>query len=296
MVDDHGNDTATSTSLDSTTDGTTITLSGKGLIERRTDVDAFSFVSGDGDLSININPSQLSPNLDIEADLYDSSGTLIKSSNPVDNLNASFRESALPAGEYFVTIKGVGKGDPFATGYTDYASLGNYTISGSVPDPGGMNPPVAVATADPSVSGYAPLTLNFYGNESYDTDGTIVSYEWNFDDGSNSSTNVTPTHTYYAPGNYMATLTVTDNDGLTNSATVVITVNNQAPIAVILADPISGTVSFTVNFDGSGSYDPDAPNGTITAYSWDFGDGGSSIIMNPSHTYNMGGNHTATLT
>ncbi len=296
MVDDHGNDTITSTSLDSTTDGTTVTLSGKGLIERRTDIDAFSFVSGNGDLSININPSQLSPNLDIEAGLYDSSGTLIKSSNPADNLNASFSESALPAGEYFVTIKGVGKGDPLVTGYTDYASLGNYTISGSVPDPGGMKPPVAIATADPSVSGYAPLTLNLYGNESYDTDGNIVSYEWNFGDGSSFSANATPTHTYYAPGNYIATLTVTDDGGLTNSTTVVITVENQAPIAVILADPTSGTVPFTVNFDGSGSYDPDAPNGTITAYSWDFGDGGSSINMNPTHTYNMGGNHTATLT
>ncbi len=296
MADDHGNNTVTSTALDSTTDGTTITLSGKGLIERRTDVDAFSFVSGNGDLSINIDPSQLSPNLDIEAGLYDSSGTLIKSSNPTDSLNASFSESALPAGEYFVMIKGIGKGDPLLTGYTDYASLGNYTISGSVSDPGGMKPPVAVATVDPSASGYAPLTLNFYGNESYDTDGSIVSYEWNFDDGSDFSTNVTPTHTYYAPGNYMATLTVTDNDGLTNTATVAITVENQAPIAVILVDPTSGTAPLAVNYDGSGSYDPDAPNGIITDYYWDFGDGGSSINVNPSHTYNMGGSYTVILT
>ncbi len=224
-ADDHGNDAVTSTVLDNTTDGTTITLSGKGLIERRTDVDAFRFVCGNGDLLININPSPFSPNLDIEAGLYNSNGTLITSSNPRKSLNASFSELTLPAGEYFLKINGIGKGAPEkGYGYTDYASLGNYTISGSIPGLGGLKYPVAVATVDPSVSGYAPLTLNFYGNESYDTDGSIVRYEWNFGDGSNPSTNVTPNHTYYTPGNYMATLTVTDNDGLTNSATVAITV------------------------------------------------------------------------
>ncbi|MCP4001504.1 MAG: cell surface protein, partial [Gammaproteobacteria bacterium] len=196
MVDDHGNSTVTATLLDSTTDGTTVILSGKGLIERRSDVDVFGFVSGIGDLSMNISPAPYSPNLDIEAELYNANGSLIRSSNPVNNLDASFNEPGLPAGEYFVMIKGIGKGDPLATGYTDYASLGNYTVSGSVPDPGGMKSPVAVATAGPTVSGFAPLTINFYGNESYDPDGSIVSYEWDFDDGSEHSTDMTPAHTY----------------------------------------------------------------------------------------------------
>jgi hypothetical protein len=135
LADDHGNDQASATALDSTTDGNTVTLSGNGLIERRTDVDFFSFMSGVGDISININPVQLRPNLDILAKLYNASGTLIASSNSVDSLPASINETALPAGEYFVMIDGVGKGDPQVTGYSDYASLGKYTISGSVPTP-----------------------------------------------------------------------------------------------------------------------------------------------------------------
>ena len=44
---------------------------GNGLIESRTDVDFFSFMNGGGDISINVNPAQFSPNLDILAELYE---------------------------------------------------------------------------------------------------------------------------------------------------------------------------------------------------------------------------------
>ncbi len=131
LADDHGSDMASSTTLDSVLSGSTITLSGIGLIERRNDVDFFSFMNGGGDVLINVNPAQLSPNLDIFAGLYDSSGTLIASSNPVDSLNASIDANSLPAGEYFVMVDGVGKGDPLSSGYSDYASLGQYKISGT---------------------------------------------------------------------------------------------------------------------------------------------------------------------
>lgn len=296
MADDHGNDLANASALNETTDGATVTLNGNGLIERRTDIDFFRFASGNGDISINISPAPLSPNLDILAELYDANGSLIATSNPVDGLSASINETALPAGEYFISIEGIGKGDPLGTGYTDYASLGQYSISGSVTNPGSLQYPVAVATATPPLNGPAPLTLNLFGNESYDPDGNIESYEWNFGDGSDNSLYSDSTHTYYTPGNYTATLTVVDNDGLTGSDTVNITVENKAPIAVASADFTSGTAPLTVNFDSIGSNDPDAPYGMITGYSWDFGDGVSSNTANPSHTYNDAGIFTATLT
>ncbi|MBZ0110641.1 MAG: PKD domain-containing protein [Candidatus Scalindua rubra] len=296
LADDHGNDQVSATALGSTTDGNTLTLRGNGLIGTRTDVDFFRFMSGVGDISINISPTQLSPNLDILAKLYNASGTLIASSNPVDSLPASINETALPAGEYFVMIDGVGKGDPQVTGYSDYASLGKYTISGSAPDAGGMQFPVAVANAsiDPPLT--APLTANFIGSGSFDPDGSIAEYNWVFGDGSASSSISDPLHTYYAPGNYTSTLTVTDNDGLTNSTTVVITVENKAPIAVASSDQTSGAAPLTINFNSTGSYDPDEPYGTITAYSWDFGDGSSSTDENPSHSYSTGGTFNATVT
>jgi PKD repeat protein len=295
MADDHGNGQASSTALDNTTDGITVTLSGSGLIERRTDVDFFSFMSGSGDISINVNPAQFSPNLDILAELYDSGGTLISSSNPVESLPASISEIGLPAGEYFIMVDGIGKGDPLGTGYTDYASLGKYTISGSVPDAGGLQFPVAVATATPPLNGPAPFMIYLFGNQSFDTDGEIQSHEWNFGDGSDASLLEDTSHTYFAPGNYTATLTVTDNDGLTNSATVDIIVENRLPIAVASADPTSGTAPLTINFDSTGSNDPDQ-YGTIIGYSWDFGDGNGSTAANPEHTYNAAGIFIAELT
>ena len=296
MVDDHGNDQANSTALGNTTDGITVTLNGTGLIERRTDIDFFRFVSGSGNVSITIDPVPFSPNLDILAELYDANSVLIATSNPVDGLSASINETALPAGEYFISIDGVGKGDPLVTGYTDYASLGQYSISGNVPDPGGLQSPVAIAAATLPLNAPAPFTLYLFGNESYDSDGSIQSYEWNFGDGSDNSFNSDPAHTYYAPGNYMATLTVVDNDGLSDSDTVSITVENKAPIAMASADFTSGTAPLTVIFDSVGSNDPDAPYGMITGYSWDFGDGVSSNTTNASHTYNSAGIFIATLT
>jgi len=67
---------------------------------------------------------------------------------------------------------------------------------------------------------------------------------------------------------------------------------NIPPTAVPGADVTSGTKPLTVNFTGSG-IDPD---GVITSYNWDFGDGTGSVLQNPTKTYNFGGTYTVTLT
>src|SRR5262249_54341809 len=69
--DDHGNPFGTSTQLP--TSGSSV--SGSGTITTRSDVDMFSFTTGDGIVTLNIDPAALHPNLDIQADLYDASGT-----------------------------------------------------------------------------------------------------------------------------------------------------------------------------------------------------------------------------
>ncbi len=83
--------------------------------------------------------------------------------------------------------------------------------------------PVAVASANPT-SGVAPLAVNFSSAGSYDPDGTISSYAWAFGDGGTSS-QPNPSHTYTNAGTYQATLTVTDNQGATDSESVTITVS-----------------------------------------------------------------------
>ena len=303
-----------------------------------------------------------------------------------------------------------------------------YAVLGMNDDP--MRPPTASASANPT-SGEAPLTVSFTGSGE-DSDGTIVSYEWDFGDGG-SSTLQNPTHTYNNIGVYTATLTVTDNDGITGSDSVTIIVTESAtgswvtpvaaaassnatisytpekaidentatkwisenndgppcwirfdmgdiktvsrvrlmltpayipmtidvqvsdntlnwttvvsdftitegytfvevpfaqtsaryirlletpllphrprgqcsetdvyvvsganpfPTASASANPTSGEAPLTVSFTGSG----EDSDGTIVSYEWDFGDGGSSTLQNPTHTYNNIGVYTATLT
>jgi PKD repeat protein len=85
-------------------------------------------------------------------------------------------------------------------------------------------PPVARATATPG-SGTAPLTVAFDGRASSDPDGSIASYAWTFGDGG-SAAGATTSHTYQSAGTYSARLTVTDNQGATNSTTVSILVTS----------------------------------------------------------------------
>ncbi len=155
-ADDHGNTFAVATPLeiDSTTN-----LSGFGIIEQNNDVDLFSFQTSGGNVSFDIRPKSTHRNLDIWAGLYDSTGTLIAESNLSGAVAASFVDVPLAEGEYFLKVDGVGthgfynptldrvfdpgEADytgpetqiPWAvaspTGYSDYASLGQYWITGT---------------------------------------------------------------------------------------------------------------------------------------------------------------------
>ncbi len=152
-------------------------------------------------------------------------------------------------------------------------------------------PPMAVAGASP-LSGISPLLVNFSSQGSTDDTG-IVSYLWNFDDG-NSSGIPNPEHTFQDPGIYNVILTVTDEGGLSDTATIQISVtaSNQAPMAVATATPLFGAVPLAVSFTGSASTDDIG----ITSYYWDFGDGNTSDMADPVHTYTSPGNYTSYLT
>ncbi len=161
------------------------------------------------------------------------------------------------------------------------------------PPPPPPDNPVASFTASPS-SGSPPLTVTFNGSASYDPNGSIVSYSWNFGDGGTGSGQIV-THTYTARGVFSARLTVTDNDGKTGSAyrSIEVAGVNEPPIAEFTCSPTSGLYPLSVTFDASASRDPD---GSISQYQWDFGDGhtGSSRVV--SHVYTGPGTFLARLT
>ena len=132
--DDYGNTSASAYAL--VPNGSTITAS--GIIERSTDVDMFSFTTGSGSVSLTFDPAARGPNLDIYAELFDSANTLIATSNPTGSLGASIN-TTLASGQYFVRVRGTGSGDPLTTGYTNYASLGQYSITGTIVASGSNN-------------------------------------------------------------------------------------------------------------------------------------------------------------
>ncbi|RLG56894.1 MAG: hypothetical protein DRN83_03065 [Hadesarchaea archaeon] len=114
---------------------------------------------------------------------------------------------------------------------------------------GAPQPPVADIATDPSPpTGTAPLTVEFDASGSYDPDGAIVSYSWDFGDGTTGS-GVTVSHTYTA-GTYTATLTVTDTDGLTDTDTVTVNAGTGGATTVSVSpqyQEVVGDDEFTVD-------------------------------------------------
>jgi len=228
-ADDHGNSAGAATPLAGSSAGGVTTFVAEGVIERPTDVDWFSFTSGAGTISISVTPAARAANLDVLLELRDAAGNLLANANPVDALPASLGTTVPLAGTYYLTVQGVGKGDPLTSGYSDYGSLGQYAVSGSVPSSAGQ-PPVATATATPA-SGIVPLNVAFSSAGSYDPDGSIAAYAWNFGDGSPVATGASPSHAYGKAGTYTAQLTLTDSSGLTTTRNL--TISAQAPVVTM---------------------------------------------------------------
>ena len=128
-------------------------------------------------------------------------------------------------------------------------------------------PPQAVATADPQW-GPVPLTVQLDGTGSFDPGGGPVTHAWDLDeDGEfDDSTSPTPTYTYTEARDYTARLRVTDSQGTSDGATVVISAGNTPPEAVIDTPAPGATwgVDDQIPFSGHAS---DAEQGTLPASS-----------------------------
>ncbi len=128
-----------------------------GLITTENDSDHFSFTTGGGTVTITATPAP-KPNLDILLQLLDASGNLLASSNPDTATNASL-STTVSAGNYFLKIRGTGRGDPLADGYTAYGSVGTYTLTGSIP--GASTLPAPVITSPAAATGTVGLAFSY---------------------------------------------------------------------------------------------------------------------------------------
>lgn len=132
--------------------------------------------------------------------------------------------------------------------------------------------------------------VHFYDDS--DDQSQITDRMWYFGDGY-GSTQKNPTHEYARPGTYTVKLIVIWNisgNVTADDVSKVITIANQPPVANAGPDQLVNVS--TVTFDGSGSYDPD---GNISSWQWQFGDGSTGSGKIVHHTYSSDGRYTATL-
>lgn len=199
-----------------------------------------------------------------------------------------------------------------------YAAAGNFDVCLTVVDEGGLTAsasqvvrvsehgnfqPVAAFSVDPA-SGKAPLAVQFDASASTDAENAIVSYSWDWEgDGVedfNSGEDPQTTHEYPAAGSYQPVLRVQDAGELTDAVQLAQPIEvaaRLAPVAALTADPAQGYVELSVNFDASGSSDPE---GSALSFVWDWeGDGSydfdSADDPTASHAYTAAGVFNATV-
>jgi PKD repeat protein len=176
-----------------------------------------------------------------------------------------------------------------------YAANGAYDVTLLISGPGGSDeltyhqailvysPSQAEFSATP-LYGTAPLEISFTDQST----GDITNWQWDFGDGS-VSTAQNPIHLYSYPGSYTVILTVTGPGG-TDTVIKIRYVNLYAPaIANFVAYPTHGIAPLEVAFI-------DLSSGNISDYYWEFGDGITSTLQNPTHIYQRSGTYTVSLT
>src|SRR5262249_47053744 len=112
--------------------------------------------SSAGSLHVSTTLAPASPNLDAVLELLDINGNVLVSNNPIGSLTASI-STTVSAGVYYLRIYGTGEGDPLVSGYTNYDSLGQYTIAGTFPG-GNANP---IITGPGTASGEVAVAFSY---------------------------------------------------------------------------------------------------------------------------------------
>ena len=169
------------------------------------------------------------------------------------------------------------------------AEVADHYAKGAATQVGNLIPAASFTTA---VNGF---DLDVDGSASSDADGTIVSYAWDFGDGTPEVSGANPApHTYATSGTKTVKLTVTDDQGGVGTATKQVLINT-APTANFTATP-GATNPAQVTFNGTSSTDPE---NNITTYTWNYGDGSnpaSGSQATRTKTYANSGTYDVTLT
>jgi len=227
--------------------------------------------------------------------LFDASTSTAPPNNPIASYSWNFGDGATGSGR---------------TATHSFSIAGNYNVTLTIADSYNRT---ATTTQQVSVGGGVGPTANFLfsptsprvgENVNFNASGsvpsagrTIRTYEWDFGDGEQkSSSSAITTHDYQKAGDFNVTLVVTDDAGHTGVTSTTVTIVTDAPTADFTFSqlPTPPAALHTMQFNSASS--SAAAGRTITSYAWDFGDGGSSTLAGPSHTYPGTASFNVTLT
>jgi PKD repeat protein len=206
-------------------------------------------------------------------------------------------------GTYTVTLKAINTGGSTSARKSGYISV---LESASLTTPQTTAPPQLISSFQyDTASGQVPLTVRFTDTTQ---GGPITARYWKFGDGT-TSYEQNPVHTYTTAGTYWPELTVTTVNGNAWSMSGPITATSAAstglPTTIVTSPPSTATgIAPLAQMEYDVDLGPaplrviftDRSTGSPTAWSWDFGDGSTSVAQNPAHTYTGSGSFYVRLT
>jgi len=311
--------------------GKAIRFDGSGSIDNDGEISSYSWDFGDGEKGVGkiVDHSYDKPGK-YTARLTIRDNANVKNSTASDQLTvvinyppvARAGSDALIAKDEVLNFDGSGSSDQdgqiisYLWNFGDGASASGARVTHSYSTPGKYKASLTVkdnsGAASDTVSDTMLVTINaqplvnasenqlvtasevkFNGTASQDADGKITRYQWDFGDGANGE-GATPAHVYSKTGTYNVKLTVTDdtNTGNNKASTDIKVVVNEKPLADAGPDQIAA-VGQEITLSGGKSFDPD---GQISSFVWDFGDGASAEGKSATHRYAKPGIYTARLT
>ncbi|MHA1287577.1 MAG: PKD domain-containing protein, partial [Candidatus Thorarchaeota archaeon] len=208
----------------------------------------------------------------LDCSAYWSNHTLIDTNNSVaNNTIVSFDVGTLEKDTTYYWYVNVSDGE-----FTVQSAIWNFTTVDNYA-------PVADFTLE---SNNATQTI-WVNDTSTDSDGNVVYWAWDFDDGSADVHTENAIHMYSTGGSYIVELTIIDNDGGSDTKTIGVTLN-YPPVASFLY--IASDMNITVNGTSTDT------EGAIVNWTWDWGDGNYTYTQNATHEYAIAGTYLVNLT
>jgi fibronectin type 3 domain-containing protein len=155
LPDDHGDSAATATEPAPSAPGE---IEATGVVGNATDRDLYRVVTGGaGTLTATATPHATYRNLDLGLELLDANLVVIQDSAPAGPFHATVTAPALPAGTYFLRVRGTGLGD-LVTGYGSYGSIGTYRLAANFPTSPLPDTPTNLSAGDGTSTSFVPLS------------------------------------------------------------------------------------------------------------------------------------------